>query len=49
MTAESAESCHVIPCNGDVTIPLCARLRSVPLFRFSLIGVGGYRLIAGIG
>lgn len=30
---------HIIPCNGDVAIPLRARLRSVSLFRLSLVGI----------
>lgn len=36
---KSAGSGHIIPCNGDVAIPLCARLRSVALFRLSLVGI----------
>jgi hypothetical protein len=30
---------HILPCNGDVAIPLCARLRSVALFRLPLVGI----------
>jgi hypothetical protein len=30
----------VIPCDGGVTIPLCARLRSVALFRLLLLVSG---------
>jgi hypothetical protein len=46
---KSAGSGHIVPCNGDVAIPLCARLCSVALFRLSLVGIGRTDgLIAGV-
>jgi hypothetical protein len=37
---ETGSGLRIIPCDGDVAIPLCARVRSVALFRLPLGCIG---------